>query len=263
MSIKSSTNTTNGTIVNPVKSGRINTRKGASIKYGRVEVEARLPAGDWLWPAIWMLPKDSLYGPWPQSGEIDIVESRGNNHTAVQGGNNIVSSTLHWGPDAASDAWWQTNYKRSALHSTYADDFHTFGLEWSEKYLFTYIDSRLLQVGYTKFSTPMWQRGNFGSRRSINGTAFVDHWSQTGSDATPFDQDFFLILNVAVGGTNGWFEDGHNGKPWVDSDPMARAQFAAAQDRWFLTWQKNGQLTVRSVKMYQLQGYNGCTYGRQ
>lgn len=52
-----STNTTNGTIVNPVKSGRINTRKGASIQYGRVEVVAKLPAGDWLWPAIWMLPK--------------------------------------------------------------------------------------------------------------------------------------------------------------------------------------------------------------
>ncbi|KAI7513464.1 putative beta-1,3-glucan-binding protein, partial [Hortaea werneckii] len=87
------TNTTNGTVVNPVKSGRVSTKTGASIKYGRVEVEAKLPAGDWLWPAIWMMPVNNTYGPWPASGEIDLMESRGNNYTYPQGGNNIVSST--------------------------------------------------------------------------------------------------------------------------------------------------------------------------
>jgi beta-glucanase (GH16 family) len=95
------TNTTagNATIVPPTRSGRINTKKGATIKYGRVEVVAKLPQGDWLWPAIWMLPVEETYGPWPASGEIDILESRGNNRTYEQGGNNIASSTLHWGPD--------------------------------------------------------------------------------------------------------------------------------------------------------------------
>lgn len=73
------TNLTAGTIVQPVKSGRINTKKGATIKYGRVEVTATFPSGDWLWPAIWMLPVNDTYGPWPKSGEIDIAESRGNN----------------------------------------------------------------------------------------------------------------------------------------------------------------------------------------
>lgn len=99
-----STNTTagNSTIVPPTRSGRIHTKKGASIKYGRVEVTARLPQGDWIWPAIWMLPVDDNYGPWPLSGEIDIMESRGNNRTYGQGGNNIVSSALHWGPDVAN-----------------------------------------------------------------------------------------------------------------------------------------------------------------
>jgi beta-glucanase (GH16 family) len=258
-----STNYTTGTIINPAKSGRINTRKGASIKFGKVEIVARLPAGDWLWPAIWMLPTDSVYGAWPASGEIDIVEARGNNHTVAQGGNNIVSSTLHWGPDSGSDAWYQTNYKRSALHTTYASGFHTFGMEWSEKYLFTYVDSRLLQVGYTKFSKPMWQRGNFEQQTSVNGTAFVDPWSQTGSDATPFDQDFYLILNVAVGGTNGWFQDGNNGKPWVNGDPHAPARFWDARNTWFPTWEENGQMTIKSIKMSQLQGYNGCTNGKK
>ena len=251
------TNTTNGTIVNPVKSGRINTKKGATIKYGRIEVEAQLPSGDWLWPAIWLLPVDSIYGQWPQSGEIDIAESRGNNYTYAQGGNNIVSSALHWGPNTANDAWWRTNVKRNALHTTFSKATHTFGMEWSEKYIFTYIDTRLLQVLYTNFDQPLWLRGNFPLSDS-NGTRLTDPWSQTGNDATPFDQEFYLILNVAVGGTNGWFEDGKSGKPWVDQSPTAKKDFWTARNQWLPTWQEAGQMVVKSVKIWQQKGYNGC-----
>ena len=53
-------------------SARISTQKSYSIKYGRVEVVAKIPQGDWLWPAIWMLPVNNTYGPWPLSGEIDV-----------------------------------------------------------------------------------------------------------------------------------------------------------------------------------------------
>ena len=123
------TNTTNGTIVNPVKSGRINTKLGANIKYGRVEVVAKLPSGGWLWPAIWMLPKDNVYGPWPRSGEIDIMESRGNGPSYAQGGNNILSSTLPLGPDVNHNGWWRNHVKRKALHTTYAANYNTYGLE--------------------------------------------------------------------------------------------------------------------------------------
>ena len=253
------TNTTNGTIVNPVKSARLTTKIGATIKYGRVEVEAKLPAGDWLWPAIWMMPVEDTYGPWPASGEIDIMESRGNNWTyKVQGGNNIVSSTLHWGADPGTDQWWQNNVKREALHTTYSDSWHTFGLEWSEKYIFSYIDTRLLQVLYTNFDKPFWQKAEFPPS-DANGTLIVDPWSQTGNDATPFDQDFFLILNVAVGGTNGWFEDGVADKPWVDASETAKRDFWTARDQWLPTWEENGQMEVRSVKMWQQKGYNGCS----
>ncbi|KAI9675299.1 MAG: hypothetical protein M1817_001202 [Caeruleum heppii] len=244
------TNTTNGTIVNPVKSARLNTKSGATIKYGRVEVTAQLPTGDWLWPAIWMMPVKDTYGPWPLSGEIDICESRGNNYTYAQGGNNIVSSALHWGPNTANDAWWRTNVKRRALHSTYSDGFHTFGLEWSEKYLFTYIDTRLLQVLYTNFNEPLWARGKFPLSDS-NGTRLVDPWSKTGRDSTPFDQDFFLILNVAVGGTNGWFKDGASDKPWVDGSPTAAKDFWDARNQWYPTWEEKGQMIVKRVQMWQ------------
>ncbi|KAL8649354.1 MAG: hypothetical protein Q9210_004449 [Variospora velana] len=245
------TNKSNMTIVPPVKSGRINTKKGATIKYGRIEVTATLPAGDWLWPAIWMLPVDNKYGDWPKSGEIDIVESRGNNYTyAEQGGNNIISSALHWGPNEANDAWWRTNVKRNALHTTFSAKEHTFGLEWSEKYLFTYIDTRLLQVLYTNFDQSLWARGDFPLSDS-NGTRLQDPWSQTGVQSTPFDQDFYLILNVAVGSTNGWFKDGVAGKPWVDESDSARLDFWEKRQQWYPTWEKNGAMVVSKVKIWQ------------
>jgi len=117
-----------------------------------------------------MLPVNATYGPWPASQEINIAESPGNNHAYRHGGNNIVSSAMHWGPDPANDAWWRTDVKRAALQTTYAAKEHTFGLEWSQKYLFTYINSRLLQVLYTDLATAFMRMGHtwwiFGARRA-------------------------------------------------------------------------------------------------
>lgn len=95
-----------GNVINPVRSARLRTAKSFAFKYGRVEVVAKLPKGDWLWPAIWMLPKYNEYGNWPSSGEIDIMESRGNGPSyGGEGGNDAFGSTLHWGP-----AWDQNRF---------------------------------------------------------------------------------------------------------------------------------------------------------
>jgi beta-glucanase (GH16 family) len=221
-------------------------------------VVATLPAGDWLWPAIWMLPMTDTYGQWRASGEIDIAESRGNNYTYALGGNNIMSSTLHWGPTSTMDAWYRTFAKKIALHTTFAAKPHTFGLEWSEKYIFTYVDERLLEALYVPFSKPLWPQGNFDASTQ-NGTRVVDPWSQTGRPSTPFDQKFYLILNVAVGSTNGWWTDGLQGKPWVDDSPTAPRDFWNARDDWYPTWKENGQMRVQSIKVWQQGGYQGCT----
>ena len=216
-----------------------------------------MPGGDWLWPAIWMLPVDDVYGAWPASGEIDIGESRGNNHSYDLGGNNVISSTLHWGPNSNMDAWYRTSAKKEALHSSYTEKPHTFGLEWSEKYLFTYVDNRLLEALYVPFEKPLWPMGNFDAS-TTNGTRIVDPWSQTGEPSTPFDQKFYLILNVAVGSTNGWWTDGLQGKPWVDGSPTAPRDFWNARDQWYPTWKENGQMKVQSIKVWQQAGYQGC-----
>ncbi|KAL2690608.1 concanavalin A-like lectin/glucanase domain-containing protein, partial [Phyllosticta citricarpa] len=245
------TNVTNGTIVPPVRSARLNTRKSASMKYGRVEVRTKIPQGDWLWPAIWMLPTNNAYGAWPASGEIDIMESRGNNYTyqATGGGNQVVQGTLHWGPGSDYDGYSKTTGGKVALHSQYGDKFHTFGLEWTEKYLFTYIDSRLLQVLYMKFDKPLWDQGHFPIA-DANGTRLTNPWANGGLNA-PFDQEFYLVLNVAVGGTNGWFPDGKSSKPWIDNSPTAKKDFWDARNQWYPTWEKNGQMIVDSVKIWK------------
>lgn len=86
-----------GRIINPVRSARLSTKGRKSIRYGRVEVTAKLPRGDWLWPAIWMMPEEDVYGVWPRSGEIDIMEARGNGREYAVGGRDKYSSALHWG----------------------------------------------------------------------------------------------------------------------------------------------------------------------
>lgn len=143
-------NVTSGAIINPVRSARLNTQGHKTLTYGRVEVVAKAPEGDWLWPAIWMMPEPQgphgvgAYGPWPASGEIDIAEWRGNAGSGYPDGRDSVGSTLHWGPVATADAFWRTSGKHNLRRTDYAAAFHTYGLEWSEKYLFMYVDTRLV-----------------------------------------------------------------------------------------------------------------------
>jgi beta-glucanase (GH16 family) len=126
--------TSNGqSIINPIQSAKV-ISKEFSLRYGRVEVKARLPRGDWIWPgnllifyiiAIWLLPKHNAYGGWPASGEIDIMESRGNGPDYSEGGYDELGSTLHWGTS------WLYN-KFSITHATAKIDmsreFHTFSM---------------------------------------------------------------------------------------------------------------------------------------
>ncbi|KAJ9094261.1 hypothetical protein QFC21_006087 [Naganishia friedmannii] len=242
-------------IINPVRSARLHTKKSVSIKYGKVEVTARMPTGDWLWPAIWMLPKDEVYGQWPRSGEIDLAESRGNNVSYGFRGNNYVSSALHWGPAAVLDRYYQTQGWRNMRRSTWADDFHTFGMEWNENFMWTYVDSRVNQIISLRFNKEsFWSRGKFPTTFT-NGSDIVkltNPWSKSTANVAPFDQEFYLIMNLAVGGTNGFFPDSIGGKPWIDDSLSAMSDFWIAKDKWYNTWPEDKTkrgLAVKHVKM--------------
>ena len=126
--------------------------------------------------------------------------------------------------DLRNDHQANTDGRGRALRRTdFSKAYHTFGMEWSENYLYTYIDSRLQQVLYVGFDDrmghSMWDFGQFGQRIE-NSSLLENPWNQTGQGNTPFDQNFYLILNVAVGSGNGWFLDRVGSKPWIDSDNM-------------------------------------------
>jgi beta-glucanase (GH16 family) len=155
-----------------------------------------------------MMPQDSVYGQWPRSGEIDIVESRGNGYDYTPGGRDLYYGSLHWGPSSESDAYWRTTSAKALKRRDFSMDFHTFGLEWDENYIYFYLNNRLTQILFVGFSAKedLWTKGDFATM-SENSTLFTNPWAGSASTTghAPFDQDFYLILNVAVGSKIGWF----------------------------------------------------------
>jgi beta-glucanase (GH16 family) len=147
-------------------SARLRTLNKGDWKYGRFEFRAKMPIGKGIWPALWMLPTDRVYGGWAASGEIDIMEFIGHEPEKVHG-------TLHYG-----GGWPQNKYTGNAYTlpaGKFSDDFHVFTLEWEEGEMRWYVDGNLYQTQTEWYST-------------------------NGDYPAPFDQRFHLIVNVAVGG---------------------------------------------------------------
>jgi len=268
-------NATAGTVVNPVQSARISTLMNAqsgsgngSTKYGRVEIRAKMPTGDWLWPAIWMLPVNNTYGAWPRSGEIDIVESRGNGIQYTANGANFVQGALNWGPSpdlngiAKTYSWWTDK------RVPFSQEFHTYALEWTTDFIRIYVDTRLHTLFQYRFNEPFFEKGDY-PETIVNATTgqlepLQDPWadpatgqpreSAKGYWSAPFDQEFYLIMNVAVGGVNGWFPDGQGNKPWFNGNADAMRLFAEAQPEWYPTWPENlddRAMAIDYVKMWK------------
>lgn len=143
-------------------SARITTKGKFEQKYGRIEARIKMPWGKGLWPAFWMVGANSDVVSWPQCGEVDIMEYLGNNPTTVFG---TVHGPGYSGANAVSKTY-------SLPNSRFDTDFHVFGIEWGENYINYYVDDVL----YNQI-TP----------NNVNG-----EWV--------FNQPFYIILNLAVGG---------------------------------------------------------------
>lgn len=185
----------------PYTSARLITQNKADFKYGRFEMRAKLPAGQGAWPAFWMMPTDSVYGGWPRSGEIDIVEAV--NLTAARNDGtpeSYVHGTLHYGQE------WPNNDSsgRAYLPTTNpSDDFHTYAVEWQEGEIRWYMDDHLYA---TQRQSEVLYNSNGDAAGLTHRGWYAEYYDQgTGElqtyyDSAPFDQEFFMILNFAVGG---------------------------------------------------------------
>ncbi len=134
--------------------------------YGRFEMRARLPVGQGMWPAFWLFSSDpSIYGTWAACGEIDIMESSGGNPEQIFG-------TIHYGGTAPGN---ELSGSSTRLPTGTATDFHEYAIEWLDDEIRWCLDGKL-----------------YATR--------TDWYSTGGPYPAPFDVDFHLLLNLAVGG---------------------------------------------------------------
>lgn len=152
-------------------SGRINTQGKHDFKYGYFECRAKVPTGKGYLPAFWMMPTDeNLYGQWPKCGEIDIMEVMGQETNKAYG-------TIHYGePHDQSQGTYTVDAK-----DNFADQYHTYACDWEPGKITWYIDG----VKYHEES-------DWFSAKSGQGEVTYP---------APFDQPFYMILNLAVGGS--------------------------------------------------------------
>lgn len=146
----------------PFTSARIKTEGLFEQTYGRFEARIKMPWGPGIWPAFWLLGSDVDEVGWPQTGEIDIMESRGQQPSVIHG-------TVH-GPGYSADAGVTKSY--GLEKGRFDTDFYLFAIEWEEDYIRFFVDDVLYQE-----ITP----------KDVSG-----EWV--------FNKPFFIILNVAVGG---------------------------------------------------------------
>ncbi|MBQ2117355.1 MAG: carbohydrate binding domain-containing protein, partial [Lachnospiraceae bacterium] len=182
-------------------SGRVNTQNKHDYKYGRFEARAKVPSGQGFLPAFWMMPTDeNLYGQWPKCGEIDIMEVLGSQ-------TNKSYSTLHFGEP-------HTERQGSLVleDGNFADEFHVFACEWEPGKIKFFVDDKLVAE----------QNDWFTKKQGFGEVAYP----------APYDQPFYMIFNVAVGGN--W--------PGNPDDTTG--------------FEENARLTVDYVRVYQKDSYD-------
>lgn len=168
-------------------SARIKTRRRDgtplfSKRYGKFEFRAMVPYGKGMWPALWLLPQDDSYGGWAASGEIDVLEIVGERPQEYLG-------TIHFG---------STYPKRELVthvhkfpHGGSVSDFHVYAVEWEPDQIRWSVDGLVWATQSFWFSCSKLRNGKGLAARSSKD---LNPWP------APFDQPFYIVMNVAVGG---------------------------------------------------------------
>ncbi len=156
-------------------SARIKTVNKVKFTYGIVEAKITLPHAKGLWPAFWMMPNDSVYGGWPDSGEIDIMEANCNNEFGT-------SSALHYSVVSGTDTY-VTGYNnmKTRDYTSSITKPHVYKVDWQEESISFYVDDRLIK----EVPQRSWSTANI---------------NKYDNPIAPFDKDFYLIFNMAISG---------------------------------------------------------------
>jgi hypothetical protein len=223
-------------ILPPVTSAQISTKGKWSFKYGKVEIRAKLPKGDWIYPELYLNPVNEEYGPGYASGQIRIAFSGGNEDLCrdLRGGCILGSSP------AARNYAVKNIVKNSG---SWSDDFHKFIVIWKPDQITMMVDDQV----YGNIYPP---EGGFVSEAYNLDLVNVERW-RGGTSFAPFDKEMYLVLGVGVGGH--CFEDRSDAtKPWTNNDPKSQKKFYQAAAQWGATWSNASRLEVDYVKVWAL-----------
>ena len=184
-------------------SARLTTQEKADWTYGRFEIRAKLPSGQGVWPALSLLSADRPYRVWGTSGEIDILEAINLKAEDENGAlENRVHGTVHY-RHVRNNKFSGTSYRLPGGTNP-ADGFHTYALEWEEGEIRWYVDG----FHYATHFEEGWYSATSGLDPETGELIWFE-----GLRDTPFNSDFFFIMNLAVGGN---WPEGQNEKG-VDS----------------------------------------------
>lgn len=227
-------------ILNPIKTARVETLNSFAFKYGKVEINAKVPSGDWLSSSIKFLPKSNVYGSWPASGEIDLMQSRGNREL-IQNGINIgvdqITSYLQYGPYSDANVWQSFARNLNDKGKGFNSGFHRYQMEWATDKITFSVDD--IETATVKAKSGFWEKGDFDTKIPATYNPWI------GSKMAPFDQEFYLVIDLAVGGEH-FPEDAFNGvgdKPWTNSSRYPATEFWHAKNLWLPTWKINENRT--------------------
>ncbi|XP_013136472.1 PREDICTED: beta-1,3-glucan-binding protein-like, partial [Papilio polytes] len=209
-------------ILPPIITAKITTKRSFSFKYGRIEVRAKMPLGDWLIPLIQLEPRDNIYGSMDyESGLMRVACVKGNLE---------MSRKLYGGPIVTKSEPLRSEYLRQKQsNQQWSKYFHNYTLVWTPDNILLYVDGE-----------------NYGR---ITAEALSTKLYNGGSMA-PLDEMFYISIGMDVGGVNE-FNDSPT-KPWENSSNKATLDFWNSRNTWIPTWTSKSTLSVDYVRVYAL-----------
>jgi len=224
-------------ILPPVLSAQITTKDHLSFLYGSVEIKAKLPKGDWIYPELYLKARSDDYGSGLDLGLIRIAFTPGNTDSskALSGGCILGESVF------------ARNYgiKTIRLDKSWTNAFHIFRVDWKPDSITLSVDDHV----YGNIYPP--EEGFASQEKQLEIEPDTAERWRRGSPMAPFDKEMYLSLGVGVGG---WcIPDRADGsKPWTNFEPKAQLSFYRDQDTWNRTWSEHSELLVDYVKIWAL-----------
>ncbi|XP_014612696.1 PREDICTED: beta-1,3-glucan-binding protein-like [Polistes canadensis] len=234
-------------ILPPIISAKLNTKTRFAFKYGKIEIRAKFPEGDWLYPELWLEPLYSLYGPNYASGRVLLGFARGNaNLVDTKDFDKIFDARkLEFGfRSGFSTIHEETIHKIMDRGSRWNQDFHVYTTIWNENGFEFLVDGE--EIGRLTSTT----KGSWLHQFNISSITNI----------SPFDQEFYISIGVGVGGRRVFPDNIMSSgfvKPWKNVGAKAILQFWNARNQWLQSWRRDDSrktaLEVDYVKVWSLE----------